>query len=201
MTALKLLLSAAVGYLLGCFSTGLMVSGKSKVDIRNLGSKSTGATNVTRVMGLRSGLITFLGDAIKAALAVLFGFWVAGRDGGLMAGLAAIIGHNWPVFYGFKGGKGIACSVAVLLLNTPMEGAIACVLAVLAIAITRYVSLGSLTLLLAAAVMLPFTRGLWPYGIWAIILFIIATYRHRSNIKRLLKGEESKFTGGNQANV
>lgn len=201
MTALGLILSGAIGYLLGCFSTGLMVSGKSKVDIRSLGSKSTGATNVTRVMGLGSGLVTFLGDVAKAALAVLIGWWLAGRDGGLLAGLMAIIGHNWPVFYGFKGGKGVSCSVAVLLLNTPLEGAIACVLAVLIIAITRYVSLGSLTLLLSAALIIPFTRGLWPYGVWAIGLFLIATYRHRTNIQRLLKGKESKFTGGRQENT
>lgn len=201
MTALGLFLSGVCGYLLGCFSTGLIVSGKQKVDIRSLGSKSTGATNVTRVMGLRSGLITFLGDAGKAALSVLIGWWLAGRDGGLLAGFMAIIGHNWPVFYGFRGGKGIACSVAVLILNTPLEGVIACVLAVIVITLTHYVSLGSLTLMLSAALVIPFTRGIWPYGLWSIALFLIAAYRHRSNIKRLINGQESKFTGAKHENI
>lgn len=190
---------AVIAYLLGSLSTGLIISASAKVDIRSLGSRSTGATNVTRVMGLGHGLLTFLGDVGKAALSVLVGWWIAGTDGGLLAGLFAIIGHNWPVYYQWKGGKGVACSVAVLLLNVPMEGAIACGVAVLAIILTRYVSLGSLLMLLTAAILLPFTRGMWPYGVWAFALLLIGAFRHRQNIGRLLRGEENKFTGGRQA--
>lgn len=193
-----LLACALIGYLLGCFSTGSILSSLSKVDIRALGSKSTGATNVTRVMGLRSGLITFFGDMLKAAIAVLLGWAIAGRDGGLIGALFAVIGHNWPVFYGFKGGKGVACSVAILLLCTPWEGLIAGALAIAVIALTRYVSLGSLTMLLVAALLVPISRGIWPVGAWAILLFLLGAYQHRSNIDRLLKGKENKFTGRKQ---
>lgn len=195
---LWLLACAALGYALGCFSTGSIISGISKVDIRSLGSKSTGATNVTRVMGLRSGLVTFFGDMLKAALAVLLGWAIAGRDGGLVGALFAVIGHNWPVIYRFKGGKGVACSVAILLLCTPIEGMIAGALAIAVIALTRYVSLGSLTMLAAAAVLVPINHGFWPVGTWAILLFLLGAFQHRSNIGRLLRGKENKFTGKKQ---
>lgn len=193
-----LLLCALLGYLLGSFSTGSVLSAMSKVDIRQLGSKSTGATNVTRVLGLRSGLITFAGDMLKAAIAVLLGWAMAQRDGGLVGALFAVIGHNWPVFYRFKGGKGVACSVAILLLCSPFEGMIAGALAIAVIALTRYVSLGSLTMLCVAALLVPFTRGFWPMGAWAILLFLMGAFQHRSNIQRLLNGTENKFTGRKQ---
>lgn len=195
---LALAIAAIIAYLLGSLSTGLIISSSAKIDIRKMGSRSTGATNVTRVMGLGHGLLTFLGDVGKAALSVVIGWWLAGQNGGLLAGLFAIIGHNWPVYYEWKGGKGVACSVAVLLLNTPLEGAIACAVALLVIALTRCVSLGSLLMLLSAVVLLPFTRGIWPHGLWALTLFLIGVYRHRQNIGRLIRGEENKFTGGKQ---
>lgn len=196
--ALALILAALIAYFLGSLSTGLIISSSAKVDIRSMGSRSTGATNVTRVMGLGHGLLTFLGDVGKAALSVLLGWWLAGQNGGLLAGLLAIIGHNWPVYYQWKGGKGVACSVAVLLLNTPLEGIIACAVALAVIALTRYVSLGSLLMLLTAVIIVPFTRGVWPYGLWALALFLLSVYRHRQNIGRLIRGEENKFTGGKQ---
>lgn len=197
----KYLLCAVIGYLLGCFSSGLFLSKRSQIDIRSLGSKSTGATNMTRVLGARLGLLTFLGDFCKAALAVLVGRALLGTEGGLIAGLFAVLGHNWPVFYGFKGGKGVACSIAVLFLAAPLEALAAGIVGILAIILTRYVSLGSLVFLLLAAVILPFSRGLWPHGFWAIALFVSATYRHRANIGRLLRGEENKFSLRKQASV
>ena len=199
MIIFRFILSALIGYGLGCISTGLILSGKASVDIRNMGSKSTGATNMTRVMGPKVGLLTFLGDFLKAALAVWLGSLIAGRDGALISGLFVIIGHNWPFLYGFKGGKGIACSTAVLLLVTPMEGLISGVIALLVIYFFRYVSLGSLSLLFFAAILFPFTRGLWPYGAWGVLLFSLAAYQHRANIKRLINGNESKFTGKKHA--
>ncbi|NLC32633.1 MAG: glycerol-3-phosphate acyltransferase [Clostridiales bacterium] len=198
MIAIKLILSALIGYGIGCISTGLILSGKASVDIRDLGSRSTGATNMTRVLGLRLGLLTFLGDFVKAAVAVLIGTLIAGRDGSLISGLFVVIGHNWPFIYGFKGGKGIVCSSAVLLFATPIEGLISGILALLVIYISRYVSLGSLTLLFSAAILLLFTRGMWPYGAWGLLLLILAGFQHRANIKRLINGTESKFTGKKQ---
>ena len=201
MSMLHIMLCAVIGYFMGCFSTGIILGDMAKIDIRKYGSKSTGTTNVIRVMGFKMGLMTFIGDFIKAVIAVLLGMMIGGRDGGLIAGLFSVIGHNWPVFYGFKGGKGIACSTAVLLLNVPLEGAISAAIAISVIYLSRYVSLGSLSLLLSAAVILPFTRGLWPVGAWALLLFIFAVYRHRTNIQRLMRGTESKFTGKKHDNT
>ena len=201
MSMLYIMLCAVIGYFTGCFSTGIILGDMAKIDIRKYGSKSTGTTNVIRVMGFKMGLMTFIGDFIKAVIAVLLGMMIGGRDGGLIAGLFSVIGHNWPVFYGFKGGKGIACSTAVLLLNVPLEGAISAAIAISVIYLSRYVSLGSLSLLFSAAVILPFTRGLWPVGAWALLLFIFAVYRHRTNIQRLMRGTESKFTGKKHDNT
>ena len=201
MSMLYIMLCAVIGYFMGCFSTGIILGDMAKIDIRKYGSKSTGTTNVIRVMGFKMGLMTFIGDFIKAVIAVLLGMMIGGRDGGLIAGLFSVIGHNWPVFYGFKGGKGIACSTAVLLLNVPLEGAISAAIAISVIYLSRYVSLGSLSLLFSAAVILPFTRGLWPVGSWALLLFIFAVYRHRTNIQRLMRGTESKFTGKKHDNT
>jgi len=201
MNPLHIILCAVIGYFLGAFSTGIIVGELAKVDIRQHGSRNTGTTNVIRVMGLKLGIITFIGDFSKAVIAVLLGKMIGGRDGGLLAGLFAVIGHNWPVFYGFNGGKGIACTAAVLLLNVFPEGAVAAIVAVLVIYLSRFVSLGSLSLLLSSAVLLLITRGLWPYGIWAIVLLAFGTYRHKENIRRLLKGTESRFTGQKHENV
>ena len=201
MSMLHIMLCAVIGYFMGCFSTGIILGDMAKIDIRKYGSKSTGTTNVIRVMGFKMGLMTFIGDFIKAVIAVLLGMMIGGRNGGLIAGLFSVIGHNWPVFYGFKGGKGIACSTAVLLLNVPLEGVISAAIAVSVIYLSRYVSLGSLSLLFSAAVILPFTRGLWPVGAWALLLFIFAVYRHRTNIQRLMRGTESKFTGKKHDNT
>ena len=201
MSMLHIMLCAVIGYFMGCFSTGIILGDMAKIDIRKYGSKSTGTTNVIRVMGFKMGLMTFIGDFIKAVIAVLLGMMIGGRDGGLIAGLFSVIGHNWPVFYGFKGGKGIACSTAVLLLNVPLEGAISAAIAISVIYLSRYVSLGSLSLLFSAAVILPFTRGRWPVGAWALLLFIFAVYRHRTNIQRLMRGTESKFTGKKHDNT
>ncbi len=201
MSMLHIMLCAVIGYFMGCFSTGIILGDMAKIDIRKYGSKSTGTTNVIRVMGFKMGLMTFIGDFIKAVIAVLLGMMIGACDGGLIAGLLSVIGHNWPVFYGFKGGKGIACSTAVLLLNVPLEGAISAAMAISVIYLSRYVSLGSLSLLFSAAVILPFTRGLWPVGAWALLLFIFAVYRHRTNIQRLMRGTESKFTGKKHDNT
>lgn len=142
-------LIAVISYLLGCFSTGLTVSNVKGVDIRNAGSKNTGASNVLRVMGLKSGLVTFIGDFLKATLSCWLGSlilpdatWGIMGYGMMLGGLFAIIGHNWPVFYGFKGGKGVACSAAVIFFINPLWGIISIVICVGVIALTRYISLG-----------------------------------------------------------
>lgn len=191
---LPLLICALLGYLLGCFSTGLVLSKGTGVDVRSFGSKSTGATNVSRVLGFKLGLLTFLGDCAKGLVAAGLGTLIFGRNGAFVAAFFAVIGHNWPVFYEFRGGKGIATSCAVLLWLFPMEALIALTAGLLMIVITKYVSLGSLTILFVALIISVFTRPFWPDVFFALLLAAIGTMRHSANIKRLISGTESKFT-------
>ncbi|MGI6215174.1 MAG: glycerol-3-phosphate 1-O-acyltransferase PlsY [Christensenellales bacterium] len=190
----SILLSAAIAYLLGCFATGLLLSKKSGVEIREKGSKSTGATNVSRVLGIKKGLITFIGDFAKALIAVLIGSWLAGRNGALAAGIAVIIGHNWPVFFNFKGGKGISSSCAVLLYLFPVPALISFAVALLVVIITKYVSLGSLTILTVSTVLVLFTKPFYPDALFCIIILALGFIRHRANIDRLMHGKENKFS-------
>lgn len=192
---------SVIAYLLGCFSTGITLSRAKGVDIRTKGSKNTGASNVLRVLGLKSGVITFLGDFFKAAIACLIGRWllpgtVFGVEnfGTMLAGLFAIIGHNWPVFYGFKGGKGVACSAAVVFIVHPLWGILAILIAVTVIAITRFISLGSMLLLGSYMVFMCIANwGKWFTCLFTVVLFALCVWRHRANIQRLLNGTENKI--------
>ncbi len=191
---LRYIICAAAAYLLGSISFGILLTKNSGHDIRKEGSGNTGASNALRVFGLRTGLVTFICDILKAVIAVLLGKALAGEYGGMLAGLFVIIGHNWPLFFGFKGGKGISCSCAVVLLNFPGPGAIAIAICIAAIAITRYISVGSMLLLISYAVILCITKPFWPHGVWAIVLAVMAVARHHGNIKRLLNGTENKLS-------
>lgn len=193
MMVLGYIASSLIAYFLGSISPGIIISSHLGTDIRNQGSKSSGATNMTRVMGLRYGLLTFLGDFSKAAIAVVIGLQLAGRPGALLAGLFVVIGHNWPAFYQFRGGKGIACSVAVLLILYPVQGIIGSLAAILVIALTRFVSLGSLTVLLVSAALIALKEPFWPFGLWASALLGLGIYQHRANISRLISGKENKL--------
>ena len=199
-----ILLSAAVaaaGYLLGCISTGILVSSRAGVNIRAVGSHNTGASNVLRVLGLKKGLITFVGDFLKATLACWLGslllpgstFGVQGF-GAMLGGLFAILGHNWPCFFGFKGGKGVACSAAVVFFVNPLWGIISIAVCVTVIAITRYISLGSMTMLFCYMVLMCATHwGQWAVCGFTVLLLVLVVVRHRANITRLLNGTENKI--------
>ena len=191
---LRYIICAAAAYLLGSISFGILLTKNSGHDIRKEGSGNTGASNALRVFGLRTGLVTFICDILKAVIAVLLGKALAGEYGGMLAGLFVIIGHNWPVFFGFKGGKGISCSCAVVLLNFPGPGAIAIAICIAAIAITRYISVGSMLLLISYAVILCVIKPFWPHVVWAIVLAVMAVARHHGNIRRLLNGTENKLS-------
>ena len=191
---MKYVFIAIVAYLLGSVSTGLLVSKEKNVDLRSLGSKNTGASNVLRVMGLKAGAITFIGDVVKALLACFLGLWLGGRNGGLLSGLMVILGHNWPVYHGFKGGKGVACSCAVTLVLFPVPALISFAAAIAVICFTRMISLGSMTLLCLFALILFATQwGNWLVCLWALVLAILCVYRHRTNITRILNGTENKL--------
>ena len=197
MEVIRWILAAVIAYLLGSISTGIIVS---KVfdgpNLRKVGSKSTGASNVLRTMGAKSGALTFLGDFAKAALSCGIGWWLTGAHGGaLLAGLFVVIGHNWPVFYQFKGGKGVASSCAVMLICYPIPALIGFAIAIAVIAITRYISLGSMSMLVSYALMVSigWAEGSWLVILWAAALAALCVWRHHANIGRLLHGNENKI--------
>lgn len=192
------LLCCVIAYLLGSLSTGLIVADKAKgPDLRKVGSGNTGASNVQRTMGWKYGLITFAGDAAKGVLACLIAELLTGDHMAcLAAGLSAVIGHNWPAYYGFRGGKGVAASCGVLLYCFWWQALICFVITIALIAAIRYISLGSMFLLISYAALVSFTyHGEWHLFVvvWAVIMALICIARHRSNIVRLLQGKENRL--------
>ncbi|MBX6394961.1 MAG: glycerol-3-phosphate 1-O-acyltransferase PlsY [Alicyclobacillaceae bacterium] len=190
------LVIAVVGYLLGSISSSVLVARwLAGIDIRDYGSGNAGATNTLRVLGPRAALVVLAADIAKGLLAIAVAAAVAPGHPGLRAlgGLCAIIGHNWPVFFGFRGGRGIATAIGVLLTIVPVPAVVAggCALAVLAA--TRYVSLASLVFTVLTAVWTILFH--YPAGeIWlAIAVAALAVWRHRDNIGRLLRGEEHRL--------
>lgn len=185
-----------ISYFIGNFSSSYIL-GKifSKKDIRNFGSGNAGATNALRVFGVKIGLLAFLLDLLKGIIATAIGNHLMGYNGALIAGIFVVVGHNWPIFLKFKGGKGIATSLGVMLyLNLPTT--IVCtVIGVLVIAKTKYVSLGSVI----ATFLLPFIGCIinrpfnFKFFLTTLILGLMAIFKHKSNIERLMNGEESKL--------
>lgn len=197
MLVLRYVLAAVIAYLLGSISTGIIVSKLSGgPDLHTVGSKSTGATNALRTMGKKRGAIVFLGDVFKAQFACLFGWLLTGQIYGVMlAGLMAIIGHNWPVFFGFKGGKGVSSTVGVMLCTFPVAAAICDVVTIAIIALTRYVSVGSMCMvtLFALIVSIFYAGGDWLVILWTVVIAVMCIARHHANIGRLLQGKENKL--------
>jgi glycerol-3-phosphate acyltransferase PlsY len=165
-----------------------------------VGSGNTGASNVQRTMGWKYGWITFFGDAVKGILACWSGYLLTGNHMvSLASGLFAILGHNWPVFFGFKGGKGVATSCGVLLYCFPIPALICFALTVVLIALTRYISLGSMFLLTSYALIVSLSYpGPWRTFVitWTFILTVLCILRHHQNIRRLLQGKENMLGKG-----
>ena len=196
-----------LGYLIGSIPVGFILGKLVRgIDIREHGSGNIGMTNVMRILGVKAGVFVFFADIAKGAAAVALAWAILAYSpnmvvwGQVAGGAAAIVGHSWPIYIGFRGGRGIATGFgAVLVLCWPV-GLIAFVVFLLVVGLSRYVSLGSilaaLTMLLA---MIPFVvLDVWSFGHFAYIVFglvvvPIVIFRHRDNIRRLLSGTESKI--------
>lgn len=196
------LVAIVIGYLCGCFQSGYFVGKLCGLDIRQYGSGNAGTTNVLRTLGKGRALLTFLGDGLKGLVPVLIvKLWIGPTSPGLnsellqlILGLAIVLGHDYPFFLGFKGGKGIATTAAVMMAFDWRMGLCSFIIFVGIVAATRYVSLASVTLSAALIIeMLIFHWGRWDLLIMIIIYALFAIYRHRANIKRLMNGTESKL--------
>ena len=194
----KIILSAVIGYLLGCIPTGVLVARIYGVrDIRKLGSGNSGTTNVLRNLGWLPSVLTLVGDCLKGYVACLIGKQLGGDAGMLTGGLCAILGHDFPVFMHFRGGKGIATSLALIIAIHPGLALAELLTEIVVVAVTRYMSIASLI----TAFMFPvFTailcRGRENYGmfvVFAIAAAALAIFQHRGNIKRLIEGQENRL--------
>ncbi|MDU7033045.1 MAG: glycerol-3-phosphate 1-O-acyltransferase PlsY [Finegoldia magna] len=195
MNYLYLIILGIVCYFIGNISGSIAISKLVyKQDIRNYGSKNAGATNALRVYGVKVGLATFLIDFFKGLLCAYLGFKFYGSLGILVCGLLCVIGHILPVFYNFKGGKGIATSFGVLLFAQPLQVLILLILFLIVVLMTKYVSLGSVLGCISAVIYgLIYIRKDFYIGLIYILLGIISLFKHRSNINRLIHGKESKL--------
>jgi len=184
-------------YLLGSIPTGLLLSkALTGIDPRQKGSRNIGATNVMRTAGKVLGAVTLLGDVLKGLIPVVIALWLGREQAWVVAvGLAAFLGHCFPIYLRFKGGKGVATALGVFLPLTPLAVLMAIVIFATGFAITRMVSVGSL----AAAAALPLLIWLRGYPLPSIILGIcvgaLVIYRHKENIQRLMTGKENKLWG------
>lgn len=180
-------------YFAGCISPATMMGKIYGVDIRKEGSGNPGTTNVLRVLGKKQAVITLVIDVLKGGICVLIGGLIS-PDVSYAAGAMALIGHCWPFEFRFKGGKGVATGIGIILFIKPVLALTLLIVFIAVVAVTRYVSLGSIIGTLAmpglALYMVP---GFFWYG---VMLAVIIVFKHRANIQRLINHEESKLSFG-----
>lgn len=193
---MKYILLAVVSYLIGDISFAYIL-GKilTKKDVRDYGSGNAGATNAIRAFGKKVGALVFIGDVLKGVVAVILGKNAAGLTGAYLAGAFAIIGHNWPVFLNFKGGKGVATTVGVMLFVNAQLTLICVCIGALIMLFTKTVSIGSILGMAFAPIgailfVHPFNKELL---LFCIFIAGMSVFRHKENIKRLMNGTENKF--------
>lgn len=195
---IKNLIALLIAYLLGSINTSIIVS-KIMIgdDIRNHGSGNAGATNTLRTVGKLGALLVVLGDILKAVAAILLAKLITQNapNAIYIAGIGAVLGHNFPLYFRFKGGKGIVVSAVSIIFADPVIGSAVSVLAILIMLISRYVSLGSTLGAVLFVLLSLIFRGQNPdFVVFAVLLAVLAIYMHKSNIKRLLSGTESKLS-------
>ena len=199
---------AIIAYLIGSINFSVIFSKKmAGFDVREKGSGNAGTTNMLRSVGKKAAAITLICDILKGVVAILIAMFISWafkvENASLLvqiAGIAVVLGHTFPIFFGFKGGKGVATSLGILIISNWQIGLICLMFGVVLIALTRMVSLGSC----AAAVLFPVltlfinehyivSQGS-SYLIYSIILAVIVLFNHRSNIQRILSGKENKIS-------
>ncbi len=212
MCALSVVLCMAVGYLLGSINTSIIISrlffGE---DVRDYGSGNAGMTNVLRTYGKKSAVLTLLGDVLKTVISVVIGRFIgfpimfaAGYGefaygisfAGYLTGLFTVIGHTFPIYYKFKGGKGVLCAATAIAVLSPLTFIWLLVIFAIIVIGTKFVSLGSIIAVMAYPILLPKIEGVSICTIFAFLIAVIVVFNHRENIKRLLKGDENKLSIG-----
>lgn len=203
---------AIIAYLIGSVNFSVIISKKmAGFDVREKGSGNAGSTNVLRTVGKKAAVLTLICDILKGVISILIAIFIGSivKDVNKellvqIAGIAVVLGHTFPIFFGFKGGKGVATSLGVILMSNWQIGLICLVFALVLMALTRMVSLGSI----AAAILFPVltlfvgeghyiveSTGIGNgYFVYSVVLAIIVLFNHRENIKRILNGSENKLS-------
>ncbi len=202
------IVAVAIGYVIGLFQTGYLYGKSQGIDIREHGSGNSGTTNTLRTLGWKAGAVTFIGDVAKAIIAVVIVHFLFREMDGLKvielyAGFGAVLGHNFPFYLKFKGGKGIASTSGMILAVCPQAAPLCLILFIVIVLATRYVSLGSIIMVIAFVIQsitynhlgwLGVESGYMPeFDILAACFTALAIWQHRANIKRLINGTENKF--------
>jgi len=191
---LKIVLCLILGYLFGSLNFAIIYSKLRGDDIRNHGSGNAGATNVLRTYGKGPAAIVFLLDILKGVIAVLVArIFLDGDIFDCSAALGAVLGHNFPVYYNFKGGKGVSTSLAVLLTLHYPTALVAMVTFLVVVLLSKYVSLSSILAAVSAIIAAFIFFKIDVFSVFCAIIGILCIYRHRSNIVRLIKGTENKL--------
>ncbi len=197
-----------IAYLLGSISFSVIISKKmAGFDVREKGSGNAGATNMLRSVGKKAAALTLLGDALKGvvaiAISIVIGNIATNSDKALLvqiAGIFVVIGHTFPIFFGFKGGKGVATALGVVLMTNWQIGLICLVFALILMAVTKMVSMGSVGAAILFPVLILFIHTNYTvsegsgYLVYSIILALIVAFNHRTNIQRILNGTENKIS-------
>ena len=209
---MEYVIMAIVAYLIGSVNFSILISKKKAgYDIRQKGSGNAGTTNMLRNLGKKYAAITLICDILKGlvaiVIAIIIGKIMKDSNGALLvqiAGIAVVIGHTFPIFFGFKGGKGVATSLGILLLTNWQIGLICLVFGIVLIALTRMVSMASLAAAILFPVLTLFIGGEYyivpgtglgnGYFIYSVILALIVAFNHRENIKRILNGTENRIS-------
>lgn len=197
---LSVSLCALLGYLIGSLSFAVWIAKSRGVDILKEGSGNPGATNVKRVLGKKAGNTVFFLDFLKGCVAVGLGLWIAGDPGGIAGAVGAVLGHSASIFIRFRGGKGVAVTMGALLVLMPITLLTGLVIWVITFKVSRYVSLASILFAISLPVTALILNQIWglvsqPLVIFAALIAVLIVVRHRSNLVRLINGQEHKFTG------
>ena len=191
---LAFVLAVVIAYLLGSISPSTLLAKAQGVDIKKEGSGNAGATNTLRVLGKKAAIITLLIDIGKGVLAVSIAFWLSGQDAAYVSAVAALLGHVWPVYYKFKGGKGVAVAFGTVLRMDWRIALLMAALLVLVVLITKIVSIGSITVCVAFPITCWFMhREMVPV---AVVMAVIIIWKHKDNIKRLIDHDENEVDIG-----
>jgi len=193
--AFKIIVCAVLAYFLGTVQTAIILSNAiPKQDIRNFGSGNAGTTNMVRTFGWGLGALTFIGDLMKGALTTVICGWIGGDWCMFVGGIFCVLGHVWPIQYGFRGGKGVASTFGVMLAINPLVAVITFAVCLIIALITRFVSVASL-FGVAAFFVASLFMGRLAVALLFLVLMLLVFFTHRDNIKRLLNGTETPFFG------